>query len=282
VSNHGERDASIDSLLREAGRNPAPLEPTDACVDAEQAAAWFDDGLPPVERSRIEAHLADCARCQALLGAMARTDPDQPGRAPASGSIGWLGWLLPVAAAAAIIVAVRVIPDESTTRPAPEADAVAAEAPPPPRGLNDRAAGAARESRAVSAEAAKTQALASGAPPLVIASPDAAVQWRVQPEAVERSTDGGATWSTVSIEPPASVAAGAAPASMVCWLVGRGGLVLRTADGITWQRLSFPETVDLTAVEARDAERAVVTAADGRRFQTDDGGRTWTNRLQEN
>jgi hypothetical protein len=39
--------------------------------------------------------------------------------------------------------------------------------------------------------------------------------------------------------------------------------------------VSFPETVDLVAVEAADANTARVTGADGRRFQTTDGGRTW-------
>ena len=35
------------------------------------------------------------------------------------------------------------------------------------------------------------------------------------------------------------------------------------------------ERVDLTAITATDARSATVTTADGRRFRTDDSGRTW-------
>jgi photosystem II stability/assembly factor-like uncharacterized protein len=61
----------------------------------------------------------------------------------------------------------------------------------------------------------------------------------------------------------------------VCWLVGSAGTVLLATDGERWEPRPFPERIDLVAVEARDALHATVTARDGRRFVTDDGGATW-------
>jgi hypothetical protein len=113
---------------------------------------------------------------------------------------------------------------------------------------------------------------------LVVASPDAAVQWRIVSERiVQQSTDKGTTWATqYTVEGQASIVAASAPAVNVAWLVGRSGLVLMTSDGRTWRRLVFPAAVDLTAVAAIDARSAIVTAADRRVFTTADGGQTWT------
>jgi hypothetical protein len=110
VSDIHDRDASTDKLLRQA-LSADWTEPSEACLDAETAAAWFDGGLGTAERERTEAHLADCARCQALVGAVARTatvTSDAPAEAP---SRRWLGWFVPVAAGAVIVVAVLVVPD---------------------------------------------------------------------------------------------------------------------------------------------------------------------------
>lgn len=106
------------------------------------------------------------------------------------------------------------------------------------------------------------------------------VRWRVLVSGqVQRSTTGGATWDAVVLDPPAvSITGGAAPSPPVCWLVGRGGVVLLTLDGVTFTRVTFPETTNLRAVSAIDARQATVTTADGRVFATIDGGATWTPR----
>jgi hypothetical protein len=107
----------------------------------------------------------------------------------------------------------------------------------------------------------------------------APVRWRILPtNAVERSTTGGASWQPIVIDPPANLTGGVAASSTVCWLIGRGGVVLRSVDGIHFDRVTFPETVDLASIRSTGAAQASVTTADGRVFVTIDGGLTW--RLQ--
>lgn len=110
----------------------------------------------------------------------------------------------------------------------------------------------------------------------VIQTPKAGVQYR-SPSAgvIERSDDGGATWQGQFVKSNAEILAGAAPSEEVCWFVGRGGIILLTTDGQKWKRISPPVAADLVAVTAADATFATVTAADGRKFSTQDGGRTW-------
>jgi photosystem II stability/assembly factor-like uncharacterized protein len=66
-----------------------------------------------------------------------------------------------------------------------------------------------------------------------------------------------------------------APSVSVCWLIGRGGVILRSVDGLRFVRVSFPEATDLAAIRATDARQATVTTADGRVFTTTDGGVSW-------
>lgn len=110
---------------------------------------------------------------------------------------------------------------------------------------------------------------------LDIVSPDPAIRWRVSGSIIQHSTDAGATWQ---MQPPgvdAQLTAGASPQPSVCWLVGRGGMVLLSADGQGWRRVPFPEVVDLVAVRASSAAGASVTTADSRVLTTSDGGVTW-------
>ena len=110
---------------------------------------------------------------------------------------------------------------------------------------------------------------------LLIVAPDPATRWRVTPGgAVERSDNGGDTWR-FQIRPGERVTAGSAPSDRVAWLVGENGLVLRTTDGESWERTTAPVTTDLNDVDALDGLVATVSTADGRRFQTVDGGARW-------
>lgn len=124
---------------------------------------------------------------------------------------------------------------------------------------------------------ADRQAFKTALPATVeIASPDRNVRWRiVAGNSVRRSTDGGATWETQSTRAGMQLTAGAAPSTTICWAVGKAGAVWVSKDGQTWQHVEFPEAIDLVAVRATDGSSATVTAADGRVFNTTDGGQTW-------
>jgi Photosynthesis system II assembly factor YCF48 len=119
---------SMDDLLRDAlGRRDPP--PT-ACLDAETAAAFADDTLAAHERSSIEAHVADCARCQSLLAVLISTMP------PTAPRVWWrrpaIAWLAPIAVAAtALLVWVNIPRSMRSTNIEPATHMARQEAPVP-------------------------------------------------------------------------------------------------------------------------------------------------------
>jgi hypothetical protein len=109
-----------------------------------------------------------------------------------------------------------------------------------------------------------------------IATPDPSRRWRiVNGEQIERTDDNGATWRVIGSVNDVQLNAGSAPSSSVAWFAGNAGVVLLTTDGATLQRLRIGEPLDIAGVSATDARIAIVSTVDGRRFRTDDGGRTW-------
>ena len=111
--------------------------------------------------------------------------------------------------------------------------------------------------------------------PIEIVSPSPDSRWRIVGTAIERSTTGGKVWEAAVTTSPTQVTAGSSPGPLVCWLVGPGGAVRLTTDGVQFRSVTFPERVDLVGVRATSATIAVVTAVDGRAFRTDDQGVTW-------
>ena len=112
--------------------------------------------------------------------------------------------------------------------------------------------------------------------PIEIATLDPSVGWRIAGDRIERSNDGGKTWTLMRQSPGDSIAAGSAPSNSVCWFVGRGGRVLLTVNaGATFEDVGLSEPLDLASVAATDARSAMVYSVIGRRFRTEDGGRTW-------
>lgn len=354
MTDASRRDESTDALLRRTLSPGQEPETAEACLDAETAAAWLDGKLhgPALERART--HVADCARCQALMATFVKAEgglaqPAAPAATPAVVETAprrpWWMWMVPVAAAAAVIViavalprkasqvaqtpAAAPAPDQSkladsknalaqtppveeqkaaapkidaqkdvdqagklekkrqqdakgrpaaapaaTTKPANE---VAAAAPPPPTQPTPAAAAARDEGR---------MREVVQAPPLrrdEIGSPDPMVRWRLRRRTVEKSIDGGKSWTSVPTGIDAEWTAGAAPTPTAFWIVGRGGMIARSTDGRSFERVPFPELTDLSAVQATDAQNATVSSADGHTFTTTDGGRSWARRdLQEN
>jgi hypothetical protein len=151
---------------------------------------------------------------------------------------------------------------------APAAGPVAAA--PPPRAARAEARQSFQE----------TSANAVAQKPLPARTPGSmsAVPWRLSANTLEHSTDGGSTWKIAVSVMDTQLTGLSSPSADVCWVVGRGGFVLRTRDGQNFSRVSFPEITDLSAVQAADAQSATVTASDGRVFSTADGGTTWQRR----
>ena len=340
-----DRDRKLEQALKHELRAAGTPRPDrEGCVDAETLGAWADGGLNAMQMASVELHVSTCARCQAVVGATARSAPavavaESPFRF-------WKWWLAPIAATAAAVTIWMVVPEERRIAEAPppvaapvapaepsretfaqskdQAIPSAASSPKPaaadetldrtqrantPAGTRDdrreRAAefaekreanlgakqdadagklsqdknsfgavapAAAPASAPAAAELQKSGRLAFA--PIEIVSPNPAIRWRIFGGALERSEDAGTTWTPL-VGGGDSVTGGTAPAASICWLIGRAGLVMVTADGVTFARVPLPERVDLTGITATDARTATVTTADGRRFRTDDSGRNW-------
>jgi hypothetical protein len=93
------------------------------CPDAETLAALADDTLPAGARREIEAHMADCDRCQALTAAMVRAEPFAGPRADVAVDEvpRWrrraFNWLVPAAAAATAVALWVLVPGQGTPLP---------------------------------------------------------------------------------------------------------------------------------------------------------------------
>jgi hypothetical protein len=93
-----DRDQSVERLLpRLMSDDVTRLQGT--CVDSEKLAAWSEGFLRGAEASAVERHVADCARCRALMASIVRTTPP----VPVAESL-WrrwhLAWAVPLATAA--------------------------------------------------------------------------------------------------------------------------------------------------------------------------------------
>jgi hypothetical protein len=119
----------------------------------------------------------------------------------------------------------------------------------------------------------------------LLKAPSGSTLWRAgKGGTIERSTDAGKIWTSQGSPSQEDWLAGAAASDTVCWLVGRNGTIARTTDGTRWQRVAPPsqaaaaaraKSQDWVGVTASDAQSATITAGDGRRFATHDGGKTW-------
>jgi photosystem II stability/assembly factor-like uncharacterized protein len=119
-------------------------------------------------------------------------------------------------------------------------------------------------------------AKASARGPVLISTPDRAIMWRILPAGgIELSHDGGSTWQPQPDAIAGNWTAGSAPTPEVCWIVGRSGAIIRTSDAQTWKSVVAPTMQDLIAVTAQSAKSATVAAADGTRYKTINGGRSW-------
>ena len=318
-----DRDRALDQALKTMLGRADAAPTTSACLDAEALGAWMDGGLDAQSMAMAEAHAANCARCQALIGTLARATPAVAAKSASPVRL-WRWWLAPLAAGAAAVTLWMVVPSDRYLAPAQknEVQQVAPEAPPAPARdaaapapapapeaeLRQKNVPAARrdqqDANKLADSAAKANAVAGTAAfgdskrkaeaLMKTDKPAAERRDRAELQVLEEQAAAKATAPAAAAPadgPPlgnlrgqlglpagVQITATASPSSTVTWFVGRAGAVLLTVDGRTVTRVPFPETTDLTAVAATDARTAIVTTIDGRRFRTEDAGRTW--RLQ--
>jgi hypothetical protein len=228
---------------------------SDACLDAETLAAWIDDGLDPAAVAQAEAHVSSCARCQALVGGMARGAPEVPVSGHLRSSF-WRWWLAPVAAAAAATLVWMVVPDARYTAPPTPPTAEVAQAPserfvnepqspaplaaPPPAAVSPRptsdarretAAAAPAEARKTLEQTVSTEASARSAKPTTDAQ-----EQRAAPAPPTFRADLTAARDVASPDPA------------VRWRIRAGGVVDYTPDdGRTWERAATGVTTEIVA-----------------------------------
>jgi photosystem II stability/assembly factor-like uncharacterized protein len=120
--------------------------------------------------------------------------------------------------------------------------------------------------------------------PILLKSASGTAFWRAGIAGViERSNDAGKTWAAQTSPSKEDWLAGAAVSETVCWIAGRNGAIARTTDGANWESVTSPSQAalinakkpDWIVITARDAQSATITANDGSKYVTSDGGKTW-------
>jgi hypothetical protein len=92
------------------------------------------------------------------------------------------------------------------------------------------------------------------------AAPGGTVTWRIGARgSIERSTDRGQTWEKQISGVFGDLTAGLAISNDVAWIVGRAGIILRTSDGVHWQRVSLPPAIVTIMTAASPAATSSAT-----------------------
>jgi hypothetical protein len=119
---------------------------------------------------------------------------------------------------------------------------------------------------------------------ILLKAPSGSVLWRAGVGgSIERSADGGKTWVAQTSPSRQDWLAGSVFSDQGCWLAGRKGAIARTVDGEHWEQILSPGLAaganaappDWVGITSFNALSTTVTAADGRKFVTSDGGMTW-------
>lgn len=275
VSPRPDRDRAIERLLRDAHEAPVRTA-LGSCVGPEELAAWVDGGLAAEATARVETHLASCGSCRALLAAFSRTERERP----AAPSRGRLRLLLPIAAAAVLVIgvwlggprpgrpvpeaAVATLQERQLTGAAETAPAVAPPAPAPPSAAP---ATERRRDLAVPAGAPVAAPPSMAAPPSVAAEGPAAVAESQPPRPAaaldldRRQADAAAPRAERFAANPqrAPAEAKAATSSTLAvtspdggsrWRSAGGSLEVSNDGGATWQATSGVGAAELAGVIA--------------------------------
>jgi hypothetical protein len=119
---------------------------------------------------------------------------------------------------------------------------------------------------------------------VIVVSPSGQVRWFAgHGGLIQRSSDGGRTVVTETSPFTDDWEAGAAVSNEICWLVGDHGAIARSVKANRWEKILPPAASaevngnfpDWISISASSAKAAAIGARDGRRFATEDGGKTW-------
>ena len=272
------------------------MDITDSCLDAETLAAWVDGGLTAPDLERVQTHVADCVRCQAMVGTLVKITSAAPAAKSEAAPRRWLGWLVPLTAAAAAVTIWVAIPGSKLdtrvpTTQTPPAPAARREAPEAPAGkvqpslpqpvpaqqaaaapalIPERAQEARRDEPAPGSALDKLSSAAESAPPAappVQAPADSATANAVG--AARPAVRGALTRSTVDI---------VSPDPMIRWRLAGNGVERSINGGGAWETTQTGVNTPLTA-GAAPSTTAVWVVGDAGVVLLSIDGRTW-RRLQ--
>jgi hypothetical protein len=265
-----DRDRLLEDALKHELGATVVAPATAACLDAETLAAWIDGGLDAQSAAMAEAHASSCARCQALIGTMARIPP-----AVIAGTEGrarlWRWWFAPLAAGVAATTLWMVVPPQRQSAPstAPVAEvaqtppAAAAKAPspptaPPPATLSGRARDASKDADEAPkladntaninrADAPAFDEVKRKAEALMKADKPAESRDRAEPRAVAEQAAAAPPVAQLRMQQRSIGEIQSADASHR-WRAGARGAVEYSEDGgRTWQPVSPPIGAEITA-----------------------------------
>jgi hypothetical protein len=285
--------SSSQTLVAQAPKEEAPLSPAPAEADRLSEVAprrkESAQAAPPSERASGSA-----AALNAPPGGLKKAPADTSNALDkASSSV----------SAATDSLQQKIVPNASLAARENQPSAISP-APPSPEKAQAEAAGAAPaaalQSEAKTAPAAPPPspqpaararslqgfaAFKAAEPAFVQATaPYGSTVWRFgKGGTIERSGDSGETWVSQTSPIQEDWLAGVAVSDTACWAAGKNGSIARTTDGERWERVAPPamaadanaKVPNWTAITARDAQSATITASDGRKFATADGGKTW-------
>jgi hypothetical protein len=238
-----------------------------ACLDADTLAAWADDALDARERATVEAHAADCARCQAMLAAMVKAMPE-PAAARSPWRIPAMGWLVPLTAAATAVAIWIAVPrrepiqlsqpaETTVDQVAPARPAAPAiPAPPPSEASSDASAAPARAKASAAIETQTSVAKDEAVSP---AQPSADLRERRDAPALEKK---------VAEAPAASPAA--APSAADAPATARREAAAPAASRMT----AFANLAETVVVSSNPSTRFKLLPGGGVQ-RSADGGATW-------
>ncbi len=293
---------AFDRMMRAAARRGRAVE---VCPEPEILAAYLDNGLTSDERRAVEAHAADCLRCQehlSLLGAVSVERPDAEVAAARPWLVRW-GWLVPVATAVLVVAVWTRTPapvDAPAQFPQREVAPAVVPTPEPPaaevevdssRDERRRQAGG---SQPVAPSAAKAEAERQRHDFAARATPQAA-RPAAPPAAVSQSERVGPLADAAPAPAPAEAketAAAAAPMREEARLLRKadapameaaasdaeryrasGGRIERSRDGgATWQEVFSDASLTFTAVACAPGGACWFGTASGVVLRTSDAG----------